>query len=150
MKRTTIPFFIVDTGIDKIEVHPLDLKHIAQSQLISPTFMAALAEHDKPFIRAVAAEHPNTPPDVLVKLANDGMPTVFFAALENPQTPFEAVLQRWHKMIPEGTIWDSPAVVERHSDVLELLKHYRITEKDSREIPARWIVTMICEEQSKS
>lgn len=146
MRRTTIPLFIVDTGTHKIEIHPVDLKNIADSQLISPSFMAALAEHDKPFIRAIAAEHPNTPSEVLVKLSQDYMPTVFFAALENPCTPFDAVLQRWHKMMPEGTIWDSPAVVERHSDVLQFIHKYNITEEESRSIPARWIVAMVAEQ----
>ena len=146
MPLNTIPVFVVDTEYGSVEVHPVDLKSIAKSLIVSPVFLKAIAEHNKPYIRAVAAEHVNTPKDVLVKLLKDSSLIVSWAAMENPQTPFEAVLISWHEHLPEGTLWDSPAVVDRHDDVLEFLARYNITEEDSKSMPARWIIRMVEED----
>lgn len=146
MSFKTIPVFVVDTEYGSVQVHPVDLKSIAKSLIVSPGFLTAIAGHDKPYIRAVAAEHVNTPKDVLVALLNDSSLIVSWAAMDNPHTPFEAILFSWYKKVPEGTLWDSPAVVDRHEDVLEFLARYNITEEESRSIPSRWIIRMIQED----
>lgn len=126
-----------------VKMHPVDLKNIANCMIVSPEFLSSIAEHDKDYIRAIAAEHVNTPPDVLQKMLKDKSMIIHHAALENPQTPFKAVLLEWHKKLPEGTVWDSPAVVERHSDLLNLLEQYNISEEESRGMPARWVIGMV-------
>lgn len=140
MAFQTIPAFKIPYNGEEVEVHMADFKHISECMIVSPDFLNALAEHDKPIIRTVPAEHVNTPKATLVKLLNDESPLVYFAALENPQTPFESVLCRWVKSLPEGTIWDSPAIVDRHRDVLAFLKKHNITEEESRTLPVLWLV----------
>ena len=135
-----IPAFKIPYNGETVEVHPIDLKYISQSMIVAPDFLTAIAKYDKPLVRHTAADHVNTPPETLVEMLYDESPIVYFAALENHQTPFEAVLCRWSKIMPEGTVWDSPAIVERHDDLREFLKKHNITEEESRKLPALWIV----------
>lgn len=143
MGRMVIPKLHFNMGGSVVEVHPVDLKNIANCMIVSPEFLTAVAAHDKPYVRELAASHMNTPQHVLLDMLKDESMIVHYAALENPQTPFEAVLYRWNKLMPQGTVWDSPAIVGRHEDLKQLLKKYNITEKESRSMPATWIAGII-------
>ena len=145
---TTIPYLNINTG-DKLAIdmgyasvylHPVDLKNILHALIVSPQFLTTIAQHDKPYVREVAASHLNTPQKILSNMLHDSSTNVSWAALENPQTPFKDVLIAWHEKMPEGTLWDSPAVFEREEELLELLAQYNITEEESKKIPAQWLV----------
>ena len=143
MDRNLIPNVQFNVNDTIVEMHPVDLKSVANCMVVSSEFLTAVAAHDKPYVRELAASHMNTPQHVLLDMLKDESMIVHYAALENLQTPFEAVLISWHKKLPEGTVWDSPAVVERHSDLLNLLEQYNISEEESRSMPARWIVKLL-------
>lgn len=145
MPFQTIPVFTISSPEHDInvEIHPVDLKNITECMIVSPQFLQAIAGNSKPLIRTVAAGHLSTPVETLVNLLQDESPIVYFAALENPQTPFDAVLYRWHKFLPEGTVWDSPAIVDRHEDLEALLAACNISVEDSKHLPARWIIKVI-------
>lgn len=143
MSKTTIPYVVFEIHDKTVKIHPVDLKSITTCMVISPEFLSSIAKHDKGYIRAIAAEHVNTPPDVLKEMLKDKSMVIHYAALENPQTPFKAVLLEWHKKIPGGTVWDSPAVLERKEELLQLLSDYDITEEESKTLPARWIVNIL-------
>lgn len=143
MTVRTVPSFKVNVNGVDVDIHPVDLKYIAECMIVSPEFLVGLSKCDKPLIRNTAAGHVCTPLETLTSLLYDESPLVYFAALENPQTPFEAVLYRWNKLMPQGTVWDSPAIVGRHEDLKQLLKKYNITEKESRSMPATWIAGII-------
>ena len=143
MDRNLIPNVQFNVNDTIVEMHPVDLKNIANCMVVSSEFLTAVAAHDKPYVRELAASHMNTPQHVLLDMLKDESMIVHYAALENLQTPFEAVLISWHNKLPEGTVWDSPAVVERHGDLLDLLEKYNISEEESRSMPARWIVKLL-------
>lgn len=150
MPYTTLPMFTIKFGNKKVDLHSIDLKEMPFSMVVAPEFLATIATHDKPFIRAIAAEHMNTPDNVLIDLLYDSSPIVYFAAIENPKTPFEAVFLRWHKLMPETDLSQSPAKVGREQDFLDMLARYNVSENDLNNLPMSWMVALLSGNKSKT
>lgn len=150
MAYTTLPTFTIKFGNTKVDLQSIDLKNMPDCLIIDPEFLKSIAEHDKPFIRTIAAEHVNTPKETLLSLLYDSFPTVYFAALENPQTPFEAVLLRWYKLMPEAPLNESPAKEGREQDFLNMLARYNVSENDLKILPTSWIIALISGNKTKT
>lgn len=143
MPYTTLPMFTISFGETNIDLHSVDLKNMPYSLIISPDFLTEISKHPKPFIRAIAAEHPNTETSILKELLYDDSPIVYYAALENPQTPFEAVLVRWHKLLPDTHLKASPAKIGREEEYQSLIDKYKIHNIDLENIPNKWFLNLL-------
>lgn len=143
MPFTTLPKFSITFNNQTHDIRSVDFKNISSSLVVTPDFLDAIAEHDKAFIRAVAAEHPNTSPETLTSLLYDSSPIVYFAAIENPYTPFKEVFLRWHRLMPTTSLASLPAKVDREEDYMAMLENYDITLEDLERLPMSWLVSLL-------
>lgn len=132
-------------GYDGMMITKTMLDSVQNSMVVSLEFLTFTAVHGSPILETFAAMHVNTPSVALSHIVQTGdydmIPSMaVYKALFNPHTPFKDVLVGWHKIDPEMVLKDSPALLEREEEYVELLAQHDLTLEEAEALPPEWLI----------